>query len=533
MTFLSVDALHTASLIALVTLANLWLVRSTQVMTMIRKTQASTLSRCFCSLHRYSCKPLVLLPIRSIIIIIIIPVVPQSTCNDADFQYQYDTSTNPYTSLSVMQMPSPPWNIPSQPQVQIPPQFVGYGQRLLANQNQNSNYQSLALQHPGPYFHLALGVSYPSDAVCDPFNLDAPVFLDQPDTGNQELRDDIAEVEPTPIVPSHIVSVIPRYPLPNLNVFLPEFAEPVLSKDWGCVVTCQVVRTSSRALETPSRLRHTQKMTQLFVFIGDRATGEERRGRGSVVSGAASQFNLEFDHSNDDHQRIVRNAMKEVTKHALNLAALTEEGDRVAIADQKLEEAAKHILGKEQGIEWASHNAGMLYMTLSEPCKNIMHMCKKHACNLVCDGFGLRLPIWTQASETEYQDAVIGDLLDEQFFPPKFVMGQGTDDELHFLENEVVLNVILDTVRELKLVRYLEDPGSLACAAAAAVRCAIEKAKSKVLTTNDVEFSGATFKNLYTRLMTHIEVKIRKCPQMRKRWEDYKTCIKVRLAQYK
>jgi hypothetical protein len=139
----------------------------------------------------------------------------------------------------------------------------------------------------------------------------------------------------------------------------------------------------------------------------------------------------------------------------------------VAIADEKLEEAAKHVLGKgkhhlivdyhpvyastEKGIEWASHNSGLLYMTLSEPFKDLMQTCRKHACNLVRDGYGLGLPIWTQASESDHQDAVLEDLLDDQVFPPKFLMGQGTDDELHFLENKVVLNVVLDTVRELKL----------------------------------------------------------------------------------
>jgi hypothetical protein len=195
--------------------------------------------------------------------------------NDADLQHQYDPSTNPYTSLSVMQMPSPPWNIPSQPQVRFPPQFVGYGQRLLANQNQNFNYRpsespssiqaptfSASPLPPLPlsYNSLGLGVSYPSDALSDPFNLDAPVFLDQPDIlGDQELRDDIAEVEPTPIVPSHthIVSVIPRYPLPNLNAFLPQFTEPVLSKDGdvllppGCEDECPGPRDPIAATAHP------------------------------------------------------------------------------------------------------------------------------------------------------------------------------------------------------------------------------------------------------------------------------------------
>jgi hypothetical protein len=56
-------------------------------------------------------------------------------------------------------------------------------------------------------------------------------------------------------------------------------------------------------------------------------------------------------------------------------------------------------------------------------------------------------------------------------------MGLGADDVWYFLENEVVLNVILDTVRELKLGGQLKDVNSLACTAAVAIRYALERAR--------------------------------------------------------
>jgi hypothetical protein len=37
-------------------------------------------------------------------------------------------------------------------------------------------------------------------------------------------------------------------------------------------------------------------------------------------------------------------------------------------------------------MEWALQNSGSLYMTLSEPCKDIMKAFKKRAFELVVDG---------------------------------------------------------------------------------------------------------------------------------------------------
>ncbi|KAG1762065.1 hypothetical protein EDD22DRAFT_953436 [Suillus occidentalis] len=204
------------------------------------------------------------------------------------------------------------------------------------------------------------------DTICDPFNLDAPMFLDLPDIGDQapQLRDDIAKVELTPIVPSHIVSSFLRT---GDVLLLPGCEDEFLGPRDPIAATAHPEDDST------------------FRFYRGLSNRRGKKGKGKCGSRCAAQPHLEFDHSSNIHQRIVRSAKKEITKNTLNVTALTEEGGRVAIADQKLKAAAEHILGKEQGIEWASHNSGMLYMTQSEPCKNIMHTCRKHACNLVCD----------------------------------------------------------------------------------------------------------------------------------------------------
>lgn len=222
------------------------------------------------------------------------------------------------------------------------------------------------------------------------------------------------------------------------------------------------------------------------------------------------------------------------------------------LVDDKLEEAAKKAMGESkycffldyhsvyafigQGTAWVSRNSGSLYMTLSEPCKDLMQVCRKHASNLILDGFDLRLSIWLEDSESAHQEAIISGLLDDSVFPPKCLMELGTDNKLHFLENKVVWNVILNTVRELNFYKQLDELDSLSCAAAVAVYGALEKIGSANAPANapgaDAESLSATLKDLYTKLMYYIEVTIKNTPELRVRWERYKQCIKARLAQY-
>ncbi|KAG1853054.1 hypothetical protein F4604DRAFT_1933519 [Suillus subluteus] len=497
----------------------------------------------------------------------------------------YDPSTNPFATVAVMPMPLP-WHIPSYPQVQVPPHLLGYDQppanyyQFYGNINHSSlpaglqmPIHSMPPSPPHPPNHdleITFDVLYPpsNTIVRNLFELEAPTFMHPPDDQVPEMRDDIADINP---MQSHIVSVQPCYPSSSLSAFLPEFAQPVLSKDGDALLPTgaedECLRDSivdaflplddrDKSLQEPVAGTENPEDDLMFRYYRGPSDRRGRKGKGGLKRAAS--------------------AKRAIMKHALNVTALTEEGDRVTLAANKLKEAAQKRMGEiEQGIEWASHNSGMLYMILSEPCKSIMQMCRKHTDNLVLDGFSLRLSIWSGASEFAHQETLIVGLLDNQIFPPKFVMRLGTNDEVYFLENEVVLNIMLNTIRELDLCKYVEELDSLACIAAVAqqstdgerafrrsdqcrgvntireldlceyvekldslaciaavaVRCALEKVKRRIST--DVEFSGTAFKGLYKKLMDYIEGTIKKCPRLRKRWENYKKCIKTRLAQYK
>ncbi|KAG2085490.1 hypothetical protein BD769DRAFT_1681676 [Suillus cothurnatus] len=341
------------------------------------------------------------------------------------------------------------------------------------------------------------------------------------------IRDNTMNMGPTPIVPSqaHIHFAPPQ---PYLAEFIPGFAHPVLSQDGDALLPQDVEDEylhqhienapgvedeSLRDLVASTENPEDDSTFRFYRGLNDRRGRKRKR--------MTRSNHLQFDNKNSKHRRIVRSAKKEITKHALNKAALTEEADRVALAEKKLEAAAKKVLGTGDGMEWASQNSGTLYMILSEPCKNIMKMCKKRAFELVLDGFDLRLSIWSTDSELEHQETMIADLIDDSIFPPKFLMGSGTDDKQHFLENTVVLHVMLDTIRELKLIQELEDLDSLACLSAVAVRYALDRVRHGISPdlTSDVEFSGAAYRDLYTTLMTYIEETIKTCPELRDRWE--------------
>ncbi|KAG1775007.1 hypothetical protein EV702DRAFT_1199856 [Suillus placidus] len=416
---------------------------------------------------------------------------PANISIDRDVNF-YDPSTNPYAAVAVMPMP---WHIPSYPQVQFPPHFLDYDQ-------QPANHQLYRNMNP-PESHR--GSSALQVLEVSQRNNESPSFgfLGYP----PEICDDVAEVDPTPTAHSHIVSVQPCYPSSNMSSFLPEFKHPMLSIDSDVLLPPDAEDESSREPGVDA------------ILPSD--CGVKRSARPDLL----------FDDTNKTHQWIVNSAKREITKYALNIATVTEEGERVTLAENKLEEAAKRIMGEKHGITWSSHNSGSLYMTLSGPCKDIMQICRKHMSSLVVDGFDLRLSIWSEASESAHQKIIIADLLDNRIFPPKFLMELGTDNEWHFLENKVVRNVILNTVHELKLCWYLEELDSIACTAAVAVFGTLDKMGNNRVSA-DLESSSTIFKEMFTKLINYIKVTINNSPRLQRQWEMYKQCIKARLAQY-
>ncbi|KAG1723342.1 hypothetical protein EDB19DRAFT_1916168 [Suillus lakei] len=247
-----------------------------------------------------------------------------------------------------MPMPSL-WHIPSQPQVQIPQQLFGYGQQLPAYSGSSSagiqtpSYGLLPLS-PLPLSHgrLAFDDSYPpSNVMHDPFKLEAPVFIHPPDMNDQvpQMHNDIANIEPTPIVLPYFALAPLHYP-PCLGAFIPEFTQPVLSKD-GDVLLPPGVEDESLQDLVAGTANPEGDLTFRFYWGPNDQRG--RKGKHGVKR--VAQSHLLFDDKNNGHQRIIRSAKKEVTKHALNNTALSEGGDRVVLADTKLEGAAKKILG--------------------------------------------------------------------------------------------------------------------------------------------------------------------------------------------
>ncbi|KAG0698574.1 hypothetical protein DFH29DRAFT_1002739 [Suillus ampliporus] len=449
--------------------------------------------------------------------------------HDAHSQHWYfDPSTNPYAGVAMMPTPSP-WRILSRPQVQILERLFSYGQLPTNHQfyEQFSSWNA-GIQTPGddipplppfPLSHdeLTLNTPYPSsDPTHDPFNLEVPMYTSPPD---------VTDPVPTPNVPSHIVFELPRYPPPYLNAFVSKFTKPVLSEGGDTLLPPDVEDEPRR-----EPMADTPKPKEGSIFFAWAGPNDRRGRKGKRGAKHVARPHLLYDEKNKVHGHIVKYAKREITKHALNVSSLLDEVDRVMLIEEKLKQAAIKFMDAH-GAEWASYNSGTLYMTLSKPCKSIMQTCRKYACNLALDGFGLRLSIWSEGSELEHQhDHNIPP--DDEIFPPNFVMGQDTDGQWHFLENQVVLNVILDTVRELKLIQYLENLDSLACVAAVAVRCALGRIRDRISPDiNDVEFSVAAFKDLYAKLLNLIKEVIMKCPVLKKRWENYKRLIKARLTQ--
>ncbi|KAG1766031.1 hypothetical protein EV702DRAFT_1050819 [Suillus placidus] len=378
--------------------------------------------------------------------------------NASYFEDQYDASTNPYVGMHMMLMP-PPWQIPSQPQVEITPQLLGYGQLPLPINHQfQSNFgynsSSVGVQMPSHgyaipplspgYSSSFVGVQMPSHGYPMPPLQPLPPSQYPPsdvmrDDQVSQTRNDTMNMEPTPIVPSQAhLYVAP--PQPFLAEFIPDFTHPVFSQDGDVLLPPDV--------EDECLIASTENPEDDSTFRFYRGVNN---WRGRKRKHVAEHTDLLFDDKNSKHRRIVKSAKREITKHALNAAALTKEADRVTLAEKKLEVAAQKVLGTEHGKEWVSHNSGTLYMILSEPFKNIMKMCKKRAFELVLDGFDLRLSIWLTDSELAHQEAMIADLIDDSIFPPRFLTGSGTGDEQYFLKNNVSSMPWIGSSREYPL----------------------------------------------------------------------------------
>ncbi|KAG1853880.1 hypothetical protein C8R48DRAFT_675800 [Suillus tomentosus] len=245
-----------------------------------------------------------------------------------------------------------------------------------------------------------------------------------------------------------------------------------------------------------------------------------------------SMSELPYDITNTRHMRIVASARTKILDYAVNELSLPTGMDREQVVKLQLEISATAEYNQEAfGKKWAASNWKTLYLSLSEPCRFIMLTCKKHARAGVQRGFNLRPPPQSTTSEPDHQAAEVEDLLDSATFPPKYVFGKDETGALHFLENHVVWDVLLNTVRELKLYEYVTSLKSLFCTSAAAVKCALRELRTGKLV--EIPFSGIEFKSLHDSLEDYIDkepVDYIICAIFRsfgKRWSSFKVVTQV------
>ncbi|KAG2123317.1 hypothetical protein BD769DRAFT_1670068 [Suillus cothurnatus] len=226
---------------------------------------------------------------------------------------------------------------------------------------------------------------------------------------------------------------------------------------------------------------------------------------------------LPYNPKNKQHQRIIRLAEREIIAYVVNDASLSTGPERQAFIQQKLVNVAALVYGEADfGKKWADLNCTTLYMILSGPCRSIMHICKKNAQAVarittsrahalahsrasrlsphtgpplvladLLHGYHLRPPLWPAVSEPDYQKAAVEKCLGDATFPPKFLGGKDENSNFHFLESNVVWDVLVNTVAELKLYRHIKTLKSLFCTSAAAVKCALMELRTGKLVEND------------------------------------------------
>ncbi|KAG2147469.1 uncharacterized protein EDB93DRAFT_1250616 [Suillus bovinus] len=241
-----------------------------------------------------------------------------------------------------------------------------------------------------------------------------------------------------------------------------------------------------------------------------------------------NRVELPYNPTNRKHKKIITYAIKPVKEHAVNAQSILTLSARKVIVQQKFQESAtKHYIYPAFANDWSLANSSTLYMILSNPYKLIIHMLKKIVCTNIalfhlCPGAQLMV------SEVEFKIYKIAELLSKWTFPPKFTFGMDESGISYFLENEVLWHVVLDAIMELSLYKYLTDLDSIFCAAAVALKCALQEFATGWFI--DIEFAGDVYTELYHRLLEHLEA-ITADPSLLAQWNEYKDLTHTRLMQ--
>ncbi|KAG2131453.1 hypothetical protein BD769DRAFT_1666465 [Suillus cothurnatus] len=161
-----------------------------------------------------------------------------------------------------------------------------------------------------------------------------------------------------------------------------------------------------------------------------------------------------------------------------------------------------------------------------------MSTCKKIARAVAPIGYGLRPPIWSEASEPLYQIDKVKDLIDNPALQLKYIFGNNSGDcgvgKMYPFENCVISTVTVDTILKVGYVPYITElDDSVFCTAATAVECTLQELANGQLGVS-IDF-GVLFKPTYTSLMTYIQDHITTDEELSARWTDFKNRIHARL----
>ncbi|KAG1774800.1 hypothetical protein EV702DRAFT_1047348 [Suillus placidus] len=331
-------------------------------------------------------------------------------------------------------------------------------------------------------------------------------------------------------------------PSPNIGSFYPNSSEPVMLKGKDVALPPgidhepqQYQQGSKVQVINKFREYHWPPKKRGKVAMGRVEKSSLRSQTSSLAPSTALpitasapptstyHWDLVYDKNNTKHQRIVDSAKHAIIRDAINENCLTDPSARSQLVLQELKGAAISEY-KDEAFRnnWAAVNSETLFTNLSAPYESIMETSQHIARNIVQLGYHLRPPAWAATAKPEYQADMVAMLIDDTIvFPPRFVFSEDEDThELHFLENVVVWNVLLNNIVELDLYPHTHNLDKMFCAAAAAVKCALMELRTGTFMEIDFTFQG--FRHIYNDLLNHIGEYISLNPELLKRWDEYK-----------
>lgn len=149
---------------------------------------------------------------------------------------------------------------------------------------------------------------------------------------------------------------------------------------------------------------------------------------------------------------------------------------------------------------------------------------RKHTSYLVPRGFGLCLPLSSSDSEPMHQKQTVKNLIREPPFPPKYLYEK---HGLNPFENEVICDIVQNTITELGYAPYVTELNGIFCTATVAVHCVMLGLKDGG--NDNIEFSVKVFQPMHAKLMKHIEEHINTNGERSVWWERHKSHMKHRL----